>query len=163
MENCTERIPFNYLGTDSYAPYKLNACASASPDTYFGDLSRWLARLFARNEYSAYEQVFTIAVYYANKANLHRAATVPDYYRTVVRDPGTMIQKPTVERWTVVFLSVIIALHLVGLTSLAVYTAYHPTWTETFDSMAVLRLGVWLMMNGVGAVSGVSEDGSRSE
>lgn len=85
---------------------------------------------------------FTQAVFFANKANLAQAASIPDYRRIIPRDEGVQVERLYMAPAGIVVLSVIIGLHLLGLIWVSVYSAWVPTWTEVLDALAVARLRV---------------------
>ncbi|PYI02326.1 hypothetical protein BO78DRAFT_410745 [Aspergillus sclerotiicarbonarius CBS 121057] len=149
LDACSEPIPFTYLsntntGDISWRYDTLKPCASDSNSTYFNDLAAWIGQLFANYDYPQTTSVFTQGAFFANKANLGRASTVQAYRRILFKDDGTPVEIFDIRPWAIALLSVIIGLHMVGLMILALYAGYHPTWTETFDAFAMLRIGVQL-------------------
>jgi len=77
-----------------------------------------------------------LAMFSSNKAmlNLNKDADV-------FMSPGMVIQVFHILPIAMIITSVLIALQLFGLIILALYASIHPSWTETLDSFAVLRLG----------------------
>ena len=50
----------------------------------------------------------------------------------------------TVSTWSIIVISAILAIHLLGLWSLALFAVLHPTWTRKLDAWALIRLGAAL-------------------
>jgi hypothetical protein len=130
--------------TRNYIPQA--SCASNNPADYFNDLNNLLLNLFLdpRPGGSMTQATFTQAVFYANKAALTRAAATEKYCRTLLIDAGAEAEIPQIYPAALGILSVIIALHLAGLIALAYYASKQPTWTETLDAFAMLKLGLEL-------------------
>ncbi|PWY92834.1 hypothetical protein BO70DRAFT_357965 [Aspergillus heteromorphus CBS 117.55] len=147
VDECSDPVPFSYISETTthdntnwrYSP--LGSCASPSNTTSFNDLNAWLTQLFANYDYPETSDVFTQAAFFANKANLGRAATVQGYSRILFKDEGTSVDIFHIRPWAIALISVIVGLHVLGLAGLTVYAGYHPTWTESFDSFAMLRIG----------------------
>lgn len=81
----------------------------------------------------------TLATYYSNNAILNLVpnySAVPLYY-----DAGFDMQKFAVPLPAMIIITILLAVQLAGLAFLALYASRHPTWTESLDSFAVLRLG----------------------
>ncbi|RAK89440.1 hypothetical protein BO79DRAFT_263880 [Aspergillus costaricaensis CBS 115574] len=150
LDECSEPIPFTYLSntntedTTSWRYATLKPCASDTNSTYFNDLAAWLGQLFANYDNPQTTSVFTQGAFFANKANLGRASTEQAYRRILFKDDGTSVEIFAIQPWAIAFLSTIIGLHLVGLVIMAFYAGLHPTWTESFDAFAMLRIGVQL-------------------
>ncbi|GLA91357.1 hypothetical protein AtubIFM57143_003379 [Aspergillus tubingensis] len=150
LDECSEPIPFTYLSntntedTTSWRYATLKPCASDTNSTYFNDLAAWLGQLFANYDNPQTTSVFTQGAFFANKANLGRASTEQAYRRILFKDDGTSVEIFAIRPWAIAFLSTIIGLHLVGLVIMAFYAGLHPTWTESFDAFAMLRIGVQL-------------------
>ncbi|GKZ27355.1 hypothetical protein AbraIFM66951_005097 [Aspergillus brasiliensis] len=150
LDECSEPIPFTYLSNNNtedatsrrYATLK--PCASGTNTTYFNDLAAWLGQLFANYDDPQTTSVFTQGAFFANKANLGRSSTVQAYRRILFKDDGTSVEIFAIRPWAIGFLSAVIGLHLVGLVILAFYAGLHPTWTESFDAFAMVRIGAQL-------------------
>ncbi|PYH93436.1 hypothetical protein BO71DRAFT_420098 [Aspergillus ellipticus CBS 707.79] len=147
VSECSDPVPFSYISETTtndntnwrYTP--LGSCASPSNTPSFNDLNAWLTQLFANYDYPETDNVFTQAAFFANKANLGRASTVQGYSRILFKDEGTGVDIFRIRPWAIAFISVIIGLHILGLVALTIYAGHHPTWTESFDSLAMLRIG----------------------
>jgi hypothetical protein len=142
LNHCSDPIPFSYLVYDDSftTPNRtFSTCASNSPETYFNDLNTWLKVLFADPPMT--KTVFTQGAFYANQANLVRAAAVNGYSRMLFTLPGWSVRIFKIDTWAIIVISVVTALHILGLWALAVYAGIHHTWTNTLDAFAVLRLG----------------------
>ncbi|KAF9893307.1 hypothetical protein FE257_011737 [Aspergillus nanangensis] len=149
-QNC-DPVPLSYIGStdgsgnmpsrESSPMQRLSTCASASKSAYSSDLNAWLLDLFLDSDALYPETVFTQAMFFANKANLARAASVRPYRRTIVIDQGIAAQLLSMPIAGVAVLSAVVVLHLVGLVMVAGYTVRWPTWTATLDAFAVLNLG----------------------
>ncbi|PGH13107.1 hypothetical protein AJ80_06479 [Polytolypa hystricis UAMH7299] len=152
--DCTDAVPFHYISTTGISGRppnrkivsfkRIGPCVSNSPSAYSEDLNTWLSDMFLDPASITTSDLFTQAVFHANKAILMRAAAQRRYRRTIFQDPGYETQKLEIHRPSVAVISVLIAFHVVGLVSLAIYTTSVPTWTEMLDSLAVLRLGTQL-------------------
>lgn len=73
---------------------------------------------------------------------------------SVGSSPGMVIQKLDISLAGILVISVLILIQLIGLLALAVYPSSRPTWTESLDSFAVLRLGA-AMANELPLISSV--------
>ena len=85
------------------------------------------------------EQALTVTMF-----SVCNALVQPDwwrYVRTVYASPGTDVLKPNMSPIVMIMITSLIALQVFTLLGLAIYASTRPTWTESLDSFAVLRLG----------------------
>ena len=81
----------------------------------------------------------TLANYYSKNAILN---FVPDYSAfPLSSDAGLDTQKFVIPLPAMIIITILLAIQLAGLALLAHYASRHPTWTESLDSFAILRLG----------------------
>ena len=83
-------------------------------------------------------------LFYASTATLSKPLTgdfgAEDLHHIFTSD-GQEILKLRISKSSMAGISVLLALHLVGLTLLTSYACYFPIWTRTLDAFAVLRIG----------------------
>ena len=80
----------------------------------------------------------------ANSTSASRTFTQPDWHdggRGIYTSAGTDIPKLKMPRSAIILISFCIALQLICLLFLAIYASSRPTWIESLDSFAMLRLG----------------------
>ncbi|KAL9621641.1 MAG: hypothetical protein Q9160_003893 [Pyrenula sp. 1 TL-2023] len=80
-------------------------------------------------------------IIYAEQSILSQAAAQPVWHRTLLETPGIEMRKPSVTNTSIILISVILALHLIGLWLLAIFAMVVPTWTRSLDSWALIRMG----------------------
>jgi len=110
--------------------------SSTSNDTFLNELLEWLPNFADPVKATA---ALTLANYYSNNAMLNLISgvgSVPLYYV-----PGMDMQKFAIPLPAMIIITVLLATQLVGLALLAHYASRHPTWTESLDAFALLRLG----------------------
>ncbi|KAK2802463.1 hypothetical protein FQN51_004526 [Onygenales sp. PD_10] len=153
-DGCIDPVPFYYISRTSSSPHMpdyipQSVCASNSPSDYQKDLNNWLSNLFLADKFPEHttEDVFTQAVFHANKATLSRAAAVERYRRMLLTDSGVETRLLRMSTAAIVVISIVIFLHLAGLMVLAYSASKNPTWTETLDAFAILKLGLQLKAN----------------
>jgi hypothetical protein len=102
------------------------------------------------------ESLLRCAMFVANRAFLTLLS--PDGVRDKERDltgrkiytsPGISVQKPTLSKATLIVLSVLIGIQLLGLGYLTYYLYRVPTWSDQLDAMAMARIGASLGNRGV--------------
>ena len=59
----------------------------------------------------------------------------------IYNPPGYSIMKPSMSKAAMILLSILILIQLLGLCFLAYYAHSGPTWTDSLDSFALMRLG----------------------
>lgn len=87
---------------------------------------------------------FTVAAYLANAAWMS-AWMSPSSKNldtlTVTYDLGANSQKPSISLASIIVISVLIAIDLLGLLATALYASWFPRWTGSLDAFSLLRLG----------------------
>jgi len=68
---------------------------------------------------------------------------------------GSDLQKPTMPLTAMVVITLLLAAQLAGLAFLAIYASRHPSWTESLDAWAILRIGAEIGLD-VPAVSAMT-------
>ncbi|MCJ1387060.1 hypothetical protein MMC17_010189 [Xylographa soralifera] len=81
----------------------------------------------------------TLATYAASNAILNVGPSQQNL--EVWACAGSDLQKPTMAVATMVVVTLLLAAQLVGLAFLAVYASRRPSWTESLDAWAILRIG----------------------
>lgn len=79
----------------------------------------------------------TLATYAASNVFLTLGSTSPPIFTCA----GSDLQKPTMPLAAMVVITLLLAAQLVGLGFLAIYASRHPSWTESLDAWAILRIG----------------------
>ena len=110
--------------------------------TYNDHMSRW-----SRN--TTAESRLNVAMFPANQAALtsHTMGILPwtrDTGRELYTAPGIRVSKPDVSLPSLIILSVIVGLQVLGLLWLGCWIAMRPTWARTLDAMAVARVAASL-------------------
>ena len=156
------RYPFTDIsipGTDTNSPYNGSIfwnqttpfleCLSIGPFSQsFGDpsdnpvppllraLLNWLPNFGDSGKATA---ALTLATYAASNAILNVG---PDQYLLPISAcAGSDLQKPTMPLAAMVVITLLLAAQLAGLAFLAIYASRHPSWTESLDAWAMLRIG----------------------
>ena len=112
-------------------------------------VASWLAQPFD-NVYPMEELIFSgIVLTHKTILTTHRRRDAPRQLslnngRWIYSSPGFYISKPDVSVSSIVILSVIIAIQIVGLLFCGAYIARVPTWTRSFNAMAIARIGAGL-------------------
>jgi hypothetical protein len=110
--------------------------------TYSDHMSRWSSNTTA-------ESRLNVAMFLANQAALtsHTAGILPwqtDTGREIYTAPGIKVSKPDVSLPSLIILSIIVGLQILGLLWLGCWIAMRPTWTRTLDAMAIARVAASL-------------------
>ena len=107
------------------------------------DIGQLLASWFYNFEtsYNAMD-LLEMTMFLVNRATLERTVVgEADLARPIYYSEGTLFAKPVMSLGYVIALSVLIGLQTAGLVAAVWYARKVPTWTATFDSMAMARLG----------------------
>lgn len=109
-------------------------------DTISQLLATWTS--YFGEAYSA-RDLLEIGMFLVNRAMLERTIAGEGflYAREIYSSPGTLFAKPTKNLASTIGISILIGLQTVGLAAVVWYSRKAPTWTSTFDSMAMARLG----------------------
>ena len=84
----------------------------------------------------------TFATYAASNAILNVGPSLE--YLFLYSCAGSDLQKPTMPLAAMVVITLLLAAQLVGLAFLAIYASRIPSWTESLDAWAILRIGAEL-------------------
>lgn len=100
-----------------------------------------------------------MALFLVNRAVLQKTVSgaTDQYARPVWTSPGTVFEKPSVSLGSTIGISVLIFLQSVGLAAAVWYSRKAPTWTATFDSMALARIGRAMKAGDLPPIGPVSE------
>ncbi|KAF3031518.1 hypothetical protein E8E12_000544 [Didymella heteroderae] len=106
--------------------------------TYSDHMSRWSQNTTAESRLSA-------AMLLANQAALtsHAQGILPwqrDTGREIYTAPGIKVRKPDVSLPSLIILSVIVGVQILGLLWLGCWIFMWPTWTRTLNAMAIARV-----------------------
>ncbi|MCJ1438612.1 hypothetical protein MMC27_008002 [Xylographa pallens] len=146
----TLRYPFTGLYLDSATDYILSSWNQSSPklpcpfrspsnrpaSPLLPALLGWLPNFGDPAKATA---ALTLATYAASNAILNVGPGLQDF--VVWACAGSDLQKPTMAVATMVAVTLLLAAQLVGLAFLAVYASRRPSWTESLDAWAILRIG----------------------
>lgn len=103
-------------------------------------IADWLYELFIKTEPWRIERMFTSAAFLANQAWLLYRRGLPSL--TVYRDFGLDTQVPSVSLAGVVTISVLIAIHILALSSFAAYAAKKSGVVDSkLDAWAMMKIG----------------------
>ena len=133
---------------DAWCKYSQHPNFSSANASEFavGMLHAWF-QLFNQTSISQFGAVNTtetleIALFLANQAWLTQTTTATwrSSARTIYSNQGTPILKPWMSTTSVVVISALITLQIIGLCWLVRYIYRVPTWTTQLDSLAVINL-----------------------
>ncbi|XXG99326.1 hypothetical protein Hte_005663 [Hypoxylon texense] len=99
------------------------------------------ARIF--NDTDVAEYALTMSMYFANRAVLTKTVLGqnPVGQREIYASPGTTTTRPTMATASLVVITVLMFLQVLGLIILAWFIYSMPTWAAAFDAMEVARIG----------------------
>ncbi|KAI0023413.1 hypothetical protein F4780DRAFT_79957 [Xylariomycetidae sp. FL0641] len=90
------------------------------------------------------EYALTVSMYLANHAVLTQTTLGEDTTfnggRPIYASPGTPTWRPVMAPASLIVLSILLGLQVIGLLAISVYTYKLPTWTPTLDSLAISRI-----------------------
>ncbi|GKZ18939.1 hypothetical protein AbraIFM66951_001899 [Aspergillus brasiliensis] len=120
------------------------------PDSYWYQelmytVYTWIASF---NDTQSAAIALNMATYFANEAVLTNTATqnYPENTRPIYFNGGTVTIKPKWSLPGVITISILIGLQILGLCLLVLYCRAVPTWTDTLDAFAMLRMGAELQL-----------------
>lgn len=89
------------------------------------------------------EYLLSIAMYLANEAVLTETVKVAigDTKRPIYFSPGKLVLKPKIDKISLIVLSVLVGLQVLGLVVLTWYIYSMPTWAPALDAVALARIG----------------------
>lgn len=137
-----DAVPFRHFTTSSAgSTYGHEGCGDSMLRLmmmYSDHMSRWSSNDTA-------EARLNIAMFLANQAALtsHTMDILPwtrDTGREIYTAPGIRVSKPDVSLPSLIVLSVVVGLQVLGLLWLGVWIFMWPTWTRTLDAMAIARV-----------------------
>jgi hypothetical protein len=96
------------------------------------------------------QDLLEVAMFVANRAVLTLVATdIPWTGRLIRTSPGVAMPRPVLSRSSVIIMSVLIGLQLLGLVYLTYYLYRIPSWSAQLDAMAMAQIGASLDHQGV--------------
>ncbi|GLA41284.1 hypothetical protein AnigIFM63309_009372 [Aspergillus niger] len=100
----------------------------------------------AFNDTQSAVTALNMATYFANEAVLTNIATQgwSDGSRQIYFDSGTVMIKPKWSLAGIIVISTLIGLQILGLCLIVFYCRSVPTWTDSLDAFAMLRMGAEL-------------------
>ena len=84
---------------------------------------------------------YNAASFLANQAWLMHSNAALDPWLTVSFDMGADTEKPLISTAGIFVVSILLALYIIALLSIAVYSSWTPRWTQQLDSFAMMRIG----------------------
>ncbi|KAH8660263.1 hypothetical protein BX600DRAFT_499472 [Xylariales sp. PMI_506] len=141
---------------------------ASSPDSLDANLDRVVASFvtnFNSTDYAEY--MLMVSMYFANSAILSKTVslTTPLYSREIYASGGTIIYRPKfLNLASMIVVTILVAIQLVGLSYLAWFIYSVPTWTSTLDAAAMTRIGHAIKDDGfpaLGAFTAREEDKLR--
>lgn len=119
------------------------AYALGSDDVYDNLMNVVYTWITSFNDTKSANMALDIATYFANEAVLTTAASQGNdmWSRSIYYAKGTPIPKPKWSLAAVITVSILIALQIIGLCLIMAYSHSVPTWTDSFDAFAMLRIG----------------------
>ncbi|KAJ4985530.1 hypothetical protein SVAN01_09001 [Stagonosporopsis vannaccii] len=141
LEPICHLVPYRRGGVSSYSGYRESTCKSSLwglRSTLDDFLAEWSTMTYLEDKLRA-------SMFYANRALL--TANAEDNYiwepwagRGIYTAPGWTVLRPHISLAAQIILSLIIALHVLGLLALAFFIYRYPAWTRTLDALAVARV-----------------------
>ena len=96
------------------------------------------------------QDLLEVVMFVANRAVLTLFATDTNLTGRFIRtSPGVAVPRPVLSRSSVIIMSVLIGLQLLGLVYLTYYLYRIPSWSNQLDAMAMARIGASLDHRGV--------------
>lgn len=134
---CAEIVPFGRLVESGWP--NIDRCVS-SLDSGSADVEveGWLRGFVDQNK-ETLSNAFTAAVFLANAAWLPNAGIKDSMF--VNFDLGADTSVPVISTAGIVVISILIGVFLLGLLAMAVYASATPSWAESLDAWAMMRLG----------------------
>ncbi|KAI0102589.1 hypothetical protein GGR51DRAFT_527021 [Nemania sp. FL0031] len=95
------------------------------------------------------EYAFKMTSYLANRAILVNTASNEEFLsaRSIYSSPGSIFLRPVIDLPTLVIITILIGLQLLGIVLLTVFIYSVSTWTPTLDALAVRQIGKALPVN----------------
>lgn len=136
------RIVLTKFGESDGSCYDL-AYTLGSGDVYASLTNMIYTWISAFNDTESANMALEMATYFANEVVLTGAAAQGELQgsRNIYFSEGTAVPKPKWSLAAVITVSILIALQIVGVCLIMAYTQSVPTWTDSFDAFAMLRMG----------------------
>lgn len=136
-----DALPFRYFISSLGNTYEHDDCSDSLLElmmTYSDHMSGW-----SRNSTAA--ERINVAMLFANQAALtsHTAGILPwqrDTGREIYTAPGIKVWKPSISLPSLIILSTIVGVQVIGLLWLGWWIYKWPTWSRTLDAMAIARV-----------------------
>lgn len=176
-------LPFGRLFQDSTWANNLELCnhidlywsQGYSPTVYdvLEVMNSWI-RSFSYPDSA--ERVLKIGMFAANQATLNvygrdvegggsQGFNWGHNIRRISTSPGLLVDKPVVNFASLIVVSTLVGLQLIGLAYLTYYIYHVPTWTRALDAMAIARIGASIGPNSalppIGPVSSEDMEGLK--
>ena len=103
-------------------------------------ISLWL-RTFQVTDIPTMENAFNAAAFLATKAWLENQIPNAGRTLTVNMDLGADTQVPAISVAGIIFISALLAIFLLSLLAMAIYSSMHVRWTSQLDAFAMMRVG----------------------
>ncbi|KAK2813335.1 hypothetical protein FQN50_000650 [Emmonsiellopsis sp. PD_5] len=165
--NCVDLAPMASLLSDRYLDstlqnYNMECINEPVPRSLPLQVSSWLALFFAQgthfstgvngadNDVRPYqmELAFTAAIYLAHSNwLLHPIHYVFDEF-SISYDLGADASLPTISLASLISISILLGIFLIGLGWLAIYASFSWTWTGSLDAFVMLAIGAALGRDG---------------
>ena len=105
-----------------------------------GGISLWL-RHFQADDEEVMENAFNAAAFLATKAWMENQVVVAARSLTVTMDMGADTQVPSISPAGMFIISILLAIFLLSLSAMALYSTWQIRWTRQLDAFAMMRLG----------------------
>ncbi|KAK5700653.1 hypothetical protein LTR97_005170 [Elasticomyces elasticus] len=105
-----------------------------------GGISLWL-RYFQANDAQTMQNALNAAAYLATKAWVEHQVQVAGRSLTVSMDMGTDTQVPSISPAGMYIISILLAIFLLSLLAMALYSTWQVRWTRQLDAFAMMRVG----------------------
>ncbi|KAK4892612.1 hypothetical protein LTR27_008888 [Elasticomyces elasticus] len=113
---------------------------TATFDDLQGGISLWL-RNFQAKDAPSMENAFNAAAFLATKAWMENQILVAGRSLTVSMDMGTDTQVPSISPAGMYIISILLAIFLLSLLAMAIYSTWQVRWTRQLDAFAMMRVG----------------------
>lgn len=144
---CVDYAPLSFLLQTVYGyndwrdgPGCIYNNATTDLSSLNGGISLWL-RNFQTTDPVVLSNTIDAAAFLATKAWLENQVRPDQRTLTVGYDMGADTQVPAISRAGIIVISMLLAIFLLSLYAMALYSTWTPRWTTQLDAFAMMRLG----------------------
>lgn len=150
--HCQEMVPFTGLMTDPDTGLVSlsgnNGIINCASNTFLFDKAAVYRQIFDYLQFfqvepSVLSNAFTAAAYLANEAWLLHPSGLPSGLCSlrISLDHGTESHKPHISLAGIITISLLLAVFLLSLLAMSLYSSFTPRWTTQLNTFAMIRIG----------------------